>query len=115
MNVKKYLLCFSALSLGACASFDPVEYTRISTENILPRASFEMKCAKEEIGLVVIKSNQYGYPEEVGAEGCGNRFVYIRHSGQERWFIDSNLVKKGNASNSNVGNNALNHIMHHTP
>ena len=121
MNVKNLLLGVPLLSIAACASFKPVEYTKTSEENILPRASFEMSCPKEDIEFIVISSNVHGYPEEIGVKGCGKKIVYVRLDGQTRWFIDSRIAQKektnraGNSASNSAGNQAAIHIMHHTP
>jgi hypothetical protein len=58
---------------------------KASTEDaftqVRSRAEFELKCAKDQIALVVlgVRSDLYSnnYPNQIGATGCGHKAVYV--------------------------------------
>jgi hypothetical protein len=54
--------------------------------NVQERASFELKCPKEQLKLTLLTA-AYGYPKQIGVDGCGHRLVYVAsHSG---WVLNS--------------------------
>lgn len=86
-----------AFSLWGCAQIPsgPFMVQRVYTERsfdlIGNRAAFELHCPKEQIHLVtlnVMKDFGGDIPTQVGAEGCGQRAVYISVRNQG-WIMNT--------------------------
>ncbi|GAA6146873.1 hypothetical protein [Thalassolituus maritimus] len=88
MNTKIFLTMSLAAIVASCASYNPEKYQRENREQVLPRASFEMGCPKEDIDITYLHSNDYGWPLTIGAEGCGQKLVYI-YVEKQGWILNS--------------------------
>lgn len=65
--------------LGCAAMRNPTVRTSF-TKDVLPRASFEMQCPKEQIEIVQLNTpldDYTGGGAQVGAKGCGKQVVYV--------------------------------------
>lgn len=70
--------CLAKVQVGGHSLYAD-EWARYS-EDIKRRAAFELKCPAEQIQLQVLATNPFNdaIPNQVGADGCGQRLVYVR-------------------------------------
>ena len=89
MNRKIIFSLSLAVLIASCASYNPEKYQRENREKVLPRASFEMGCPKENINISYLNSyEKTGFPLTIGAEGCGKKLVYI-YVHRQGWVLNS--------------------------
>jgi hypothetical protein len=84
--------------VAACATVQVGNYNlneegwNIDAKEIVQRASFELRCAPEQLRLTVL-ATLYNAPradsaKQVGVLGCGHQLVYVR-GGSSGWVLNS--------------------------
>jgi hypothetical protein len=85
---------------GATACAAPVEMNgfkvnafawKNAQEAVVPRASFDMKCPREQLQLTVLHATEDfggGAPTQLGVTGCGQSAVYVQTFGSG-WVANS--------------------------
>jgi len=74
------LACGLALQAAGCAAVRPPTVRKSFTDEVLPRASFELQCPKEQIELVQLATPLDDYVQagaQVGVKACGKQAVYV--------------------------------------
>ncbi len=82
--------CASSVAVGAY-KLDKELWERAQTE-VRERASFELKCPKEQLHLTVLavqlpSDTSLNAAKQVGVDGCGHRLVYV--VSRSGWVLNS--------------------------
>ncbi len=78
------LVALSALVLGGC------NHNKRAEKTVKSRAAFEMSCPEDEVALQVLATEgPRTLATQIGAEGCGQKTVYVYLRSSDTWVASS--------------------------